>query len=108
MSIVSPTRLFRISFLCLNLATLLFEVVTSLPVDSSEQMPEFGFPQDDLHDMLDVYGRAGAAGGGAGGGAGGLGRPRLDLVGVEERFQKAKVLLKELNTIQANRMMRGE
>ena len=104
MSIVSPTRLFRISFLCLNLATLLFEVVTSLPVDSSEQMPEFGFPQDDLHDMLDVYGRAGAAGGGAGG----LGRPRLDLVGVEERFQKAKVLLKELNTIQANRMMRGE
>ena len=75
-------------------------------------MPEFGFPQDDLHDMLDVYGRAGAAGGGArggaGGGAGGLGRPRLDLVGVEERFQKAKVLLKELNTIQANRMMRGE
>ena len=104
MSIVSPTRLFRISFLCLNLATLLFEVATSLPVDSSEQMPEFGFPQDDLHDMLDVYGRAGAAGGGAGG----LGRPRLDLVGVEERFQKAKVLLKELNTIQANRMMRGE
>ena len=104
MSIVSPTRLFRISFLCLNLATLLFEVVTSLPVESSEQMPEFGFPQDDLHDMLDVYGRAGAAGGGAGG----LGRPRLDLVGVEERFQKAKVLLKELNTIQANRMMRGE
>ena len=73
-------------------------------MDSSEQMPEFGFPQDDLHDMLDVYGRAGAAGGGAGG----LGRPRLDLVGVEERFQKAKVLLKELNTIQANRMMRGE
>ena len=72
-------------------------------------MPEFGFPQDDLHDMLDVYGRAGAAGGGAAGGeAGGLGRPRLDLVGVEERFQKAKVLLKELNTIQANRMMRGE
>ena len=104
MSIVSPTRLFRISFLCLNLATLLFEVATSLPVESSEQMPEFGFPQDDLHDMLDVYGRAG----GAGGGAGGLGRPRLDLVGVEERFQKAKVLLKELNTIQANRMMRGE
>ena len=100
MSIVSPTRLFRISFLCLNLATLLFEVATSLPVDSSEQMPEFGFPQDDLHDMLDVYGRAGAVGG--------LGRPRLDLVGVEERFQKAKVLLKELNTIQANRMMRGE
>ena len=83
-------------------------------MDSSEKMPEFGFPQDDLHDMLDVYGRAGAAGGGAGGGAGGaaggggLGRPRLDLVGVEERFQKAKVLLKELNTIQANRMMRGE
>ena len=80
-------------------------------MDSSEQMPEFGFPQDDLHDMLDVYGRAGAAGGaggGAGGEAGGLGRPRLDLVGVEERFQKAKVLLKELNTIQANRMMRGE
>ena len=105
MSIVSPTRLFRISFLCLNLATLLFEVATSLPVDSSEQMPEFGFPQDDLHDMLDVYGRAGAAGAGE---AGGLGRPRLDLVGVEERFQKAKVLLKELNTIQANRMMRGE